>query len=215
MKQLTINIDMDGVVYNMMGELAHIADRDYIRDAMEAAGSPLPENIFPQVGSWSIWESWGISKKAFWELFYLAIQAGLFLDGDAWPGAIETVTGFVKHGHRVRIVTSKQFSNAELSLLAQHDVLTWLNRNATWANKVEVVFAQNKQGYEADVIIDDKPTLAWAQKERTNVLFSQPWNYHVDVTHVAWHGPYGGGLYRADGWEDVEYLINKLEKDRA
>ena len=63
-------------------------------------------------------------------------------------------------------------------------------------DKIELAFAHNKQGYEADVIIDDKPTLAWAQKGKTNLLFTQPWN--VDIVPNLQNG-----ITRVDSWDQI------------
>ena len=210
MKKLTINVDMDGVIYSMMPALVDIAQRESVRTFMRNEGYPLPDKLDPFVSQWEIWESWGIPKKAFWKLFYLAIDEGLFALGDAVPGSVEAVSRLVKDGHRVRIVTSKNFAGRDEALKAQTDVLLWLNKHAPWAHKVEIAFSTNKQGYEADVIIDDKPTLAWKQKDRINVLFDQRWNEWVDAPGIGCWPLEGDRAYRAMNWEEVEYLIARI-----
>lgn len=210
MKKLTINIDMDGVIYCMMDELASIARQENVRAFLKSEGYVLPDDLQGDVGVWEIWEAWGIPKKAFWKLFYLAIDEGVFINGQALPGAVDAITGFVKAGHRVRIVTSKNFSGRNAALKAQTDVLAWLHRNTPWSHKVEIVFAHNKQGYDADIVIDDKPTLKWAQDDAANVLFDRPWNRKIDAPGVGCYPLQTEHVYRAIGWEEVEYLVEKM-----
>jgi 5'(3')-deoxyribonucleotidase len=175
-RKLTINWDLDGVIYDFSTMVRAIADRTDVRIIMAEAGSPLPDGIPPISEGWNMEKAFGISRNAFWDLFYLAIERGVFRDGKAFPDSIETVDYCVRRGHRVRIVTSKQFGDPRKALVAQRDVLEWLHENTPWYHKVEVCFTGNKQGYEADVVIDDKPDLSWAQTKATNLLVARSWN---------------------------------------
>lgn len=202
---------MDGVIYQMMPTMADIANQRNVRMFMRGEGYDLPPDLFdPSVKVWEIWEAWDIPKKAFWKLFYLAIDEGLFSRGDPVPGSIEAIGKLVKDKHRIRIVTSKNMAGKDEALRAQTDVLTWLRNNAPWYNKVEIAFAHNKQGYDADIIIDDKPTLAWKQEDKVNVLFDQPWNEWVDAPGVGCYPLEGDRAYRAIGWGQVEYIVARM-----
>lgn len=209
MRKLTINIDMDGVIYAMMGQLARIAEQPEMRAYMESMGYELPEGLQSRVDRWEIWLAWNIDKKAFWKMFYQSIDLGVFRNGDPIDGAVEVIGRFVRKGHRVRIVTSKQFSTPSIALKAQTDTLEWLYERTPWAQKVEIAFAHNKQGYVADVIIDDKPTLSWAQEGAVNVLFDQPWNQNVKAAPCGSY-PVPANVYRTDKWQHAEYLVDKV-----
>ena len=210
MKQLTINVDMDGVIYCMMPTIAKIANQENVRAFMRNEGYPLPKNLDASIDVWEIWEAWDIPKKAFWKIFYLAINEGLFTRGEEVPDAIKTISRFIKDGHRIRIVTSKNLAGKNETLRAQSDVLWWLHSNAPWYNKVEIAFAQNKQGYDADIIIDDKPSLSWKQKGKVNILFDRPWNEWVDAPGVGCYPLEGDRAYRAVGWEEVAYIVDRM-----
>lgn len=82
---------------------------------------------------------------------------------------------------------------------AQKQTLTWLYTHGL-LGIVEVAFATDKQGYTADVVIDDKPTLAWALPDALNILFDQPWNREIETPKLV-----GGEalVVRGYGWKDV------------
>lgn len=207
MKQLTINIDMDGVIYDMLTPLANLAHSKAAQDLFDFDDAAISTDV----AKWDIADSWGMkSKTQFWKFFYWAVDEGLFFYGPPIEGSIETIGSFVKAGHRVRIVTSKQFNDSAVTRKAQSDVIDWLAVYAPeWAHKVEVAFAGNKQGYEADLIIDDKPTLAWAQEGKVNVLFDHTWNQEVDAAPVGMY-PTAPLLYRAESWVQVKYLADRM-----
>lgn len=204
MSKLTINIDMDGVIYDMMSELARLADTKTAQQLFDFDGT----NRTTTPDTWDISKAWGMkSKSQFWKFFYEAVGQGLFLNGQPIDGAIETIGQFVKKGHRVRIVTSKMFSDTMVARQSQIDVIEWLSNVAPdWSYKVETCFTSNKQGYEADVIIDDKPTLAWAQEGKINVLFDHTWNQDINANPVGAF-PMEPRLYRAKDWDQVAYLV--------
>ncbi len=207
MQKLTLNIDMDGVIYGMMGELRRLAQTSTAQDLFDFSGTDLTT----QPDSWDISKAWGMkSKSQFWKFFYAAVEQGLFLNGQPIEGSIEAITNFVKLKHRVRIITSKQFGDPLVTRQAQTDVVEWLATNAPeWSNKVEVAFTSNKQGYDADIIVDDKPTLSWTQYGKVNVLFDHTWNRDVNANPVGMY-PMQPHLYRADNWQQVEYLVSRV-----
>jgi 5'(3')-deoxyribonucleotidase len=206
MNKLTINVDMDGVIYDMMSELAVLANSQYAQEHYDFGENEL--TVRPE--TWDIAAAWGMpSKGEFWRFFYWAVDHGLFVNGKPIHNAIEIVGNLVQAKHRVRIVTSKRFSDAEVTKTAQEDVIKWLYNNAPeWSHKVEVAFTGNKQGYDADIIIDDKPTLAWTQLGKVNILFDHTWNQDVNSNPVGMF-PMQPHLYRAMSWEQVEYLVGR------
>ena len=182
----TINVDMDGVIYDMVGE--------YLR--MFA-----PNTAKTDIRSWNIWEYTGQPKAEFWEAFHSGVRMGLFFNGKPYEGAVEAITHLDKLGHRVRIVTSKTLRSSDSTRLARQDTVNWLDRHGL--GHLEVVFTGGyaKQGYPADVIIDDKPTLEWAQYRPhvQNILFTQPWNAAVNTTQL--------DVDRAANWSAVLEMI--------
>lgn len=189
---LTINVDMDGVVYDFMGQMKSYAEQT------------LDRNL-PEVTSWSAWDEWGIPSSEFWQMFHRAIEDGeLFSGGLEIQGAVGAINQLHRDGHRIRIVTSKRLRTDESSLKAQKQTLTWLYTHGL-LGLVEVAFATNKQGYLADVVIDDKPTLAWVQRDAFNILFDTTWNQYIQTPM------YDPKLIRARSWTVVMAQITMLD----
>jgi 5'(3')-deoxyribonucleotidase len=193
MKPLTINLDMDGVIYDFTAQLHSYAE------------IALDRNL-PEFMTWSAWAEWGISKSEFYHLFHRAIaEDELFSRGMAIDGALDAVWALADAGHRLRIVTSKRLRNDSSTLQAQKQTLTWLYTHGI-LGVVEVAFTSDKQGYLADVVVDDKPTLAWAQRGALNILFDQPWN-----RTLTFEGRPPAGFKCAYSWPDALELIAKVE----
>jgi len=211
-RRLTINFDLDGVIYNFSSYIRAIATQPEVRVMMEQYGEPLPPGVPPMNNEWNMEEAFGISKRGFWYLFYRAVELGVFRNGQAFPDSVEAVDYCVRRGHRVRIVTSKTFGDPQISLMAQRDVLEWLHENTPWYHKVEIVFSSDKQGYLADVIIDDKPDLSWVQDRSLNLLVAQPWNAAFEGFDMADIGLWvpGNSIFRVKIAE-VTSAIQKLE----
>lgn len=200
---LVFNVDSDGVVYDWHGFMTPYLE--------EAFGKPVE-----RWDTWDMAEQMGVTKKEFYKVFDQAVGDGCFRNGVAIPGAIEGLNTLIDAGHRVRIVTNKILSGVNKTHMAIVDMVTWY----TWhdlTDKVEFVLTGSKwgkSGYPADVVIDDKPDLAWAQGYPTvNILFDQPWN-QAGLGNVAEVGDSPNFedfyLYRAKGWRDVLELAEQI-----
>jgi len=185
--KLILNVDMDGVIYDFHSQMTSYAEQILDRKLVES-------------GEWSMYEEWGIERSEFYQMFHRAIaEDELFSRGMEIEGAVAAVHQLHRDGHRIRIVTSKKLRNDESSLKAQKQTLTWLYTHGL-LGIVEVAFATDKQGYTADVVIDDKPTMQWAQPSALNILFDQPWNRDIE-TPLLHNG--GSLVVRGYGWKDV------------
>lgn len=192
----TVNVDMDGVIYDFVGTFAKIAVEQRWMPA-EAGDSPPTQ--------WAMWKHWGISRYMFYQMFDVAIlRHGLFQIGDPVPGAVDGLAYLLDRFERVRVVTSKQMKTPEAATAAQQQCLAWLARHVN-PSAIEVAFTSNKRGYLADVVIDDKPTLQWTQKGALNVLFDQPWN---QMSHYKTEDH--GYVVRA-GWKGLDRVIEIWE----
>ena len=195
---LTINCDVDGVLYEFNPEITLHAEERF-------------ERQMPTATSWSIWEDWGITKAEWWKLFGDAIRDGVFLHGDAteFGKGINAIKQWSEDGHRVRLVTSKGGPTNQLVAIAQRDTISWLEQQGILPY-VEVSFTGgDKSGYLADVVIDDHPNLKWVQEGARNLLLAQPWNAHCDtITTVTgdWLGRVP--VHRIKDWEG---LIHQVE----
>lgn len=203
MRKLTVNVDMDGVLYDMVNQFIHMAWMDgHIKGHVPTSHT---------IGSWAMWDHLKLPKDFFWQLFHQYTGQGLFRWGKPITDGVGAVRNLRDAGHRVRIVTSKTLRKQESTLTARMDVLGWLNEYGL--GDLEVVFTGGyaKQGYPADVVVDDKPTLEWVQDGALNLLFAQPWNRGIDWTSVR-----SPRIRRADGWTDVfASIMDEAEREAA
>ncbi len=167
---MIINVDSDGVVYDLVSLTQELARREYGAD-------------FPKPTSWGF-ENWHITWD---QVFALWGIPGVFEHGQPEPWAIDGIKDLLNNDHTVRIVTNKhglpdpaQAMQETIEFYSFWDLL----------DDVDIVFSGSyAKEYEADVIIDDKPTLEWAQDGKINLLYNQPWNrdaYNLSVIRV--HG---------------------------
>lgn len=188
MSKLIINVDSDGVVY------------DYHEIMTELCEVYLDRQLNHAPDMWSMYDAWGISRNEWFTLFERAIFEGnVFSEGNEVPGALTGLDMLIEDGHHVRIVTSKRLSGAagpRKSAQAQIQTLDWYGKR-NLCSDLDIVFTTGrlKVDYPADVVIDDKPDLRWMQQNAVNLLFSQPWNRHVNTDQ--------GNLWRVNGWVDV------------
>lgn len=189
MRRLTINVDVDGVIYNFNGNMTRLSEQ-YL-------GLELPATT-----TWDMAAAWGMTEDDWYDLFHRAIlEDDLFRSGHAIPNAVQAVRKLANR-HRVRLVTSKRLRYPMSTLAAQVQTLHWL-ADMELLNCVEVVFTGDKQGYSADIVVDDKPTLKWALHGAQNLLFDQPWNQEVP-DHIMDNG---AAVRRVRGWEQVVEFV--------
>ena len=200
---LVFNVDSDGVVYDWHGFMAPYLERVF--------GKPVQR--------WDTWDmaaQMGVTKKEFYKAFDQAVEDGVFRWGEAVPGSIEALRTLVDAGHRVRIVTNKVLKGSYKSEAAMRDTVRWYSSHQL-ADQLEFVFTGSKwgkSGYPADVVIDDKPDLAWVQPfPAVNILFDQPWN-RDGLSNLAQVGQDPNfdnpELYRAVGWGQVLELAEQI-----
>jgi len=190
---LTINCDSDGVLYDYSKEFWRMAEKHYGRK-------------FPPSQGWGQHETMGISEKEYWDFFHFCATNGVFRHGKPIPGGIDALRAWAKEGHRVRVISHKNLVRSASTYHAQSDMIYWLH-NQKILHKVEVVFPLgkfHKQGFPADVVIDDKPDLQWAQANAAlNILFDQPWN--ADAELPDW-------IVRGRDWEHIRELVAEVQE---
>lgn len=149
--------------------------------------------------------SMGIQSDTFWDFFHQATADGLFLTGEPISGSIPVLKRLAKK-YRVRIITHKHLRIASSTAHAMRDTISFYEGHGLLQN-VELIFPQSvfhKQGFPAEVVIDDKPDLGWAQDGAVNILFDQPWNEEVELQE---------GMVRAYDWSEVETIVNTTYAD--
>lgn len=186
-RQFRVNCDSDGCVYDYTGNLYERASRHFSR----TEPWPVPRE-------WDQASSMGIDPDAFWKFFHESVE-GLFSTGNPIEGAIPVLKRLSKK-HRLRIITHKHLRVPESTAHAMRDTISFYESHGLLQN-VELIFprsAYEKQGFPAEVVIDDKPSLGWVQPNAVNILFDQPWNESISLKP---------GVIRAYGWAEVEAIV--------
>jgi 5' nucleotidase, deoxy (Pyrimidine), cytosolic type C protein (NT5C) len=189
---MIINVDSDGVVFDMVGILTRRSETKLGRD-------------LPAVTSWDF-KNWGSTPAEIRLMFEDEARQNLFGMGAAIPGAVDGIFRLVNAGHQVRIVTNKGTKAlGRGSKNAMQDTVQWYY-GIGLLGVVDLVFVEGgKQGYPADVVVDDKPDMSWAQADAVNILFHQPWN------QATWSPPESDRVwYRAVGWREVLELVEQM-----
>ncbi len=191
---MIINVDSDGVVYDMMGILTRRTEVRLQRSL------PMTEDFGLT--------NWNLSKDEIDQIFEFESQQHLFDFGEAIKGAVHGVLGLTDN-HQVRIVTNKSLKALGRGAMpAMQDTVSWY-QGVGLLGLVDVVFTNGygKQAYPADIVIDDQPNMAWTQEGAANILFDQPWNKELT-------GEPNGRWIRAGDWDSVLELVEIEEEDR-
>lgn len=188
---MIFNLDSDNVIYDFLTPYA-----TYLKRSKGRAFTAEPF-------TYELWRDWGITREEFFEVMesnaYTIFSSGLPL-----PGAVDGVRALVAAGHDVRVVTHKVWPDRPiLTNRAQSATIDWYRKQGLLP-LVDLVFtAGNKRSYPADVTVDDKPDLAWAQPGAVNLLFDRAYNQDVGPA------PEGVGVIRIFGWSGVTRVLQE------
>jgi hypothetical protein len=200
MRELIINSDSDGVIYQWTETILKMGQFHFNR-----------EEPYPTPTGWNLETVMGLEYDEFWHFFHLMAQNGVFRHGEPVPGAIEALRKFIKDKHRVRVITNKHLREERSTYHACRDMVGFLFDHGL-LQEVEVILAigkYKKQDFPADVVIDDKPDLSWYQPEaEVNILFDQPWNHETQINGRS-------NLVRASDWEQVKKIVDEVAQDDA
>lgn len=195
--RLTINVDMDGVIYDFVEAMRH-------EFRWRGHDTPVPEQ-------WSFEKAWGVSRDKFTEVMYEGILDGrVFGPGldRVIPGAKEALQGLWYRDHHIRLVTHKSHFPEPVRTQAIHNTMQFLRvEGIRWHDLA--FMSKDKLDYLADVVIDDKgDTTGWAQDGALNILMDQPWNQVIEQTPAL-------RVVRAYGWDDAyDRILEEAEAAR-
>lgn len=187
----TINVDVDGVVYDFEGQIKRYAEKLLQRKLVPAT-------------HWHFWEDWGLTERQWHDLFKRAVlEEEIFLHGPPVDGALGVLSGLEERGWTIRFVTNKQFpDDPDMTAAARYQTIQWMHKKGLGHH--QLAFAADKTRFDADVVIDDKPDLSWVQKGRINLLYDNPWNRDVRVKSMV-NKPLG--VNRVHGWDGVRFRL--------
>ena len=204
-KGLTVNVDVDGVLYDFTDAMREAFDYRY------GQGDKHKPSTWPDPKTWRLHDSWPVSREEVFDVMYAEIlDEILFRVGTPIDYAPEGMRWLKAAGFHVRVVTSKTFRDPRVTERARISTLRWLYDNEIPYDTISFTSADKggKRGILADVVIDDKPTLDWAQSGAINLIFNQQWNKVIpsipnEVTE----------LNRVFGWQDLMLLLPTLLDD--
>jgi 5'-nucleotidase len=185
MKDMTMILDMDGVIVNtiegfesrLMEMFPEVEPVPY-----EKLSTFYIENLYPEEHREKIAKVWE--------------SEGLFYGLKPLPGAIEAIEEIRRRVKDVVICTSPRIE----SKYCVQEKYEWVreNLNQDWLKRL--IIAKDKTRIQGDILIDDKPKIrgeripSWEQ-----VLYTHPWN--SEVTHL-----------RRLTWENWEEILIELRQ---
>lgn len=188
---LVINVDVDGVLYDFT---------EAMRIEVNAVMG-IPVLDLPDPTTWELDGSWPVSHAQVTSLMLDGIvqgrvfRKGWVIDAIAKP----IMHRWIQSGHHVRLVTAKTFPTDPLATkMARTGMIEWLYENEIPHSTISFTDHHGKLDHRADVIIDDKPDLSWAQLGADNLLFDHPWNRRVDEEAMDILG-----VTRVRSWSDI------------
>ena len=183
MKRMTILVDMDDTIEQLVQALVKKTNEKYCRCA-----------TVDDVTDWSIVCAFpGLQKKQVLDFM---------CDPDFWdgvkpmPGAPEALKHFMDEGHRVYIVTATESDHLEGKM---EKVLFRYFPFLSWS---QVIITCNKQMIRGDVLIDDGIHNLEGGEYR-KILFTAPWNREYDAE--------ANGMVRVHSWEEAVRIVDGME----
>ena len=176
MKPLTIGVDMDGILVDLMPTWLDWYHANLAHDDENVAIEDITRDLHHIV-------------KAGKKVFDALNTPGWFKDLPELPGAIAALKLLVEQGHHVVICTSPGNS-----VDAPSDKTRWIRRNAPFLDKTNMIITHQKHLCCFDVLIDDDPKkimkykMTWPKAKVMGIAW--PWNTDA---------PYD---VRAEGWKD-------------
>jgi len=183
----TVNIDIDGVVYDFHKEMheeimaTHTRVRGYIADDKGKYYPYLEHHAVRDSTPWEMWTRYGISQGTWNAIFRRGVEHGsLFSRGEPIHGAVDGLWTLYEEGVKVRLVT-RRLVHSGLNAKILQQTAEWLDKwmvpywTITFVGKRD-----DKIGFVGDVAIDDSPTHydELVKHNKFVFIFDQPWNRH-------------------------------------
>jgi 5'(3')-deoxyribonucleotidase len=166
MNRPTILVDLDGVVYDWVGQMAQYL---HIQGVIED-----PVKAIQDHHTWEIWEDWGIPEGEFMRWWRLGVEGKwIYAMGGLIPGARTALWRLSDMEWNIHIATSR------LTKFGLHDKIVentvdWLrSNNIPYRN---LSFTANKRDIIADAAVDDNESNLSAYFHVRPYLFGAPHN---------------------------------------
>lgn len=193
MKHLDIGVDLDGCAYGFTESLREFAVSEGYDPERLAGGGHDDETA----SDWEFYKThWDMDTPEFLDLCHRGVDAGvIFLKGEPFPGAVETIRSLKDKGHYIHVVTNRAFGTR-----SHHNTSDWLNQQGIPYDSL--IFSGRKHLFSSlDIMVDDYEVNfneLW-KVGVTTYLFDRPWNRHVDDRG-----------YRVWTWQQFELVVDDL-----
>lgn len=182
MKPLTILVDMDGVLEDLVGTWVNVLNIIYGTNVRyEDIKEWDMRKAFPELGDKQILEP--LNNKSFWKLIHPI------------PGAVEALQKFQSDGHKVVVVTASSYETIKDKM---EDVLFKYFPFIKWS---DVIITEHKQMIKGDVLIDDAVHNV-VGGSYIGVLVNAPYNQDFDAE--------ANNVFRVSNWEDIGRVVSTL-----
>lgn len=165
---LDVGIDLDGVGYDFAYDLHCWIERNRLISKFR---TPRPYNP-PTV--WEFHSGWGLTRAKFHRLCSDAVDAGfMFRYGTPTEGFVEALAELRAKGHRVHIITARNFGGIGAS---RRNTRGWLLEHGVEYDSL--TFTSKKSSVRTDIMIEDyAPNFFDLKRAGTvAVLMTQEWN---------------------------------------
>ena len=184
MIKLKIMVDLDGVVWDIMGVFVDIYNSLY------------KENVkYEDIDDW-----YYFPQERFEVVYPLTLPR--IMEYPVLDGNIGSYLFILNRVHDVNILTKE--ANPVGTLEEKLRTLS-ITKGREYNELIKIDVSDKKVNYEADIYIDDNPNMAKDMCEfpkRVLLFYSQPWNKKYKAT---------GNVIRVSDWFDILVFINRIE----
>jgi len=189
MTKLKIAVDLDGVVWDIMGVFVDIYNRLYKED-----------NKVEDVDDWYYF------PQERWEVVY-PLTLPRIMEYPMLDPYIPTYLYLLNKVHDVSIITKEQ---NPIELLEQKLITLDIYKGREYNEIIRLEISDKKLNYPFDVYIDDYPGMAKDMDKyqgRVLLFYDQPWNKKNVYKH-------SGNVLRVHNWKDILSYIRLIEMIR-
>lgn len=198
MKNLTIGIDVDGVLRNNLGEMVRLYNESFNENlTVDDVVDFKTENIFTKIS-----EVTG-DTPSHW--FFQIHSNELFRDAKPFSGVAEDIKRLQEHARIIIITYQKSYLN-------KSQTLEWLEKCGIEPDGI--VFIKDKTLVRCDYLVDDNDWNFAGSRVNTGVLINAPYNAYKDLSEIK-KTSFCKRMIRADSLHDFTewFLATDIKKE--
>ena len=185
MNKLKIAVDLDGVVWSIMGVFTDIYNKLYKQNVK-------PEDI----------DGWNFFPEERFEVVY-PLTLERIMEYPILDVYIPTYLYFLNKVHDVSILTKEQ---NPVKILEDKLTVLDIKKGREYNELIRLDLSESKLDYPFNVYVDDYPGMAEKMcdfPKKVMILYDQPWN-QIKYPNI-------GNVLRVRGWKDVLSYIRTIE----